>query len=178
MIWGVASFLSFCVFWNRFFFLLFPLVKLTAFGTIPKMIPDKDTLWDVAFDCSPVCSPRFVKSTLLLLLFFFFHVHLSIKHLLYLYHFLVSYHATAQVNIYFWQTKVNTNAKVLRNPLAAGPPLGSSHGRQWLSLAKPSSGSMLICTWERLASCYYSVLQDDRVTPEGVTKSWAEETQK
>lgn len=26
---------------------------------------------------------------------------------------------------------------------------------------------MLICTWESHASCYYSMLQDDRVTPEG-----------
>lgn len=26
---------------------------------------------------------------------------------------------------------------------------------------------MLICTWESHASCYYSMLKDDRVTPEG-----------
>lgn len=48
------------------------------------------------------------------------------------------------------------------------PPLLLGHlGGRKSPLAKPSKGSVLICTRESYPSCYYSTLQDDRVPPEG-----------
>lgn len=63
---------------------------------------------------------------------------------------------------------ITCHCQILIVPTAARPPIEhfpSADGDR--RLQNYQEGSMLICTRESHPSCYYSMLQDDRVTPEG-----------
>lgn len=122
------------------------------------MIPDKDILQDCADKYSPVWSPSYVESSLLSVL-----TRLSSTSTASCLEF--SSHDRWNGLISSSLPHLGGNDKPPRMTERPGASIVNSLTRQQDHPGKTIKRERLICT--RAPSCYYSLLQDDRVSPEG-----------